>query len=169
MSYISAHLARRVLRPTVWLLLVGFALASRPAAGAEATLFLSGAEPGLAWKSGIGGAFGITLFNVGGFEVEGAHQTGEVIDSGLLTLSGRAFIAPTFGRIVPYAGLSLGAYRATLGSEDDWGTMSGVFVGAKLKLPLGLLLRGEYQWTRFPEGALVPMDSRYYAGVGLGF
>ncbi len=163
------HLICRALRPTVLLLAVAFSLAPGPTSAAEATLFLSGARPSLAWKAGVGGAFGITLFNVGGAEVEGAHQTGEVANSGLLTLSGRVFIAPTFGRVVPYAGLSAGAYRATLGSGDDWGTMRGVFIGAKLKLPLGLLLRGEYEWMHFPAGALIPMDSRYYAGVGLGF
>jgi hypothetical protein len=169
MLYTTIRNICRTIRPTLLLVAAAFGLASRPAAGAEVTLFLSGARPSLAWKTGVGGALGITLFNVGGIEVEGAHQTGEVADSGLLTLSGRAFIAPTFGRLVPYGGLAVGAYRATLGSDDDWGTMSGVFVGAKLKLPLGLLLRGEYQWTHFPEGALVPMDARYYAGVGLGF
>ena len=101
--------------------------------------------------------------------MEGAHQAGEVLDSGLVTVSGRVFIAPPFGRVVPYAGLSVGAYRATLGSEDDWGTLSGVFVGAKLKLPVGLVLRAEYQWTHFPADALIPMDARFSAGVGLSF
>ncbi len=139
------------------------------ASAAELTLFVSGASPSLAWKGGVGGAFAITLFNIGGVEVEGAHQGGEVLDSGLLTVSGRIFIAPPIGRFVPYAGLSAGAYRATLGSEDDWGTTSGVFVGAKLKLALGLSVRGEYQWTHFPEGALVPMDARYSAGLSLSF
>jgi hypothetical protein len=169
MTYMIERIFYRMHSPIVFMLASAFALASSPASASEVTLFLSGAKPSLAWKQGFGGAFGITLFNVGGLEVEGAHQTGEVVDSGLLTLSGRVFIAPTFGRVVPYGGLSVGAYRATLGSDDDWGTMTGVFVGAKLKLPLGLLLRGEYQWTHFPEGALVPMDARYYAGVGLGF
>lgn len=139
------------------------------ASAAELTLFVSGATPSLAWTGGVGGAFAITLFNIGGVEVEGAHQGGEVLDSGLLTLSGRVFIAPPIGRFVPYAGLSAGAYRATLGSEDDWGTTSGVFVGVKLKLALGLSVRGEYQWTHFPEGALVPMDARYSAGLSLSF
>ena len=44
-----------------------------------------------------------------------------------------------------------------------------MFVGAKLKLILGLSVRGEYQWVHFPEGALVPMDARYSAGLSLGF
>lgn len=145
------------------------AAAAPPATAAEITLFVSGASPSLAWTGGVGGAFAITLFNIGGVEVEGAHQGGEVLDSGLLTLSGRVFIAPPIGRFVPYAGLSAGAYRATLGSEDDWGTSSGVFVGVKLKLALGLSVRGEYQWIHFPEGVLIPMDARYSAGVSLGF
>ncbi|MFI5183312.1 MAG: hypothetical protein ACHQNV_02855, partial [Vicinamibacteria bacterium] len=80
---------------------VAFGLFSAPASAAEATLFLAGAQPGLVWGTGVGGALGITLFNVAGVELEGAHQSGEVVDSGLLTVSGRVFVAPTFGRIVP--------------------------------------------------------------------
>ena len=159
----------RVAWPTPFLFLAFLAWPASSATAAEVTLFVSGASPGLAWKGGVGGAFAITLFNLGGVEAEGAHQAGEVLDSGLVTVSGRVFIAPAFGRVVPYAGLSVGAYRATLGSEDDWGTLSGVFVGAKLKLPVGLVLRAEYQRTHFPADALIPMDARFSAGVGLSF
>ena len=159
----------RVARPTSFLFLAFLAMPALSASATEVTLFVSGASPSLAWKGGVGGSFAITLFNLGGVEVEGAHQAGEVLDSGLVTVSGRVFIAPPFGRVVPYAGLSVGAYRATLGSDGDWGTLRGVFVGAKLRLPVGLLLRAEYQWTHFPTDALIPMDARYSAGVGLSF
>lgn len=161
--------AFRVRWGAVLLLLALAATSTTPAGAAEATLFLSGASPGIVWKGGVGGAFAITLFNIAGVEVEGAHQGGEIEGSGILTASGRIFVAPPIGRVVPYGGLSVGTYRSTLGSDDDWGTMSGVFVGAKLKLPLGLVLRGEYQWTHFPDAVLVPMEARYYAGVGLHF
>ena len=87
----------RAARLAPFLLGAILAAPATPATAAEVTLFLSGANPSLAWKGGVGGAFAITLFNIGGVEVEGAHQTGEVLDSGLLTLSGRVFIAPSDG------------------------------------------------------------------------
>jgi hypothetical protein len=152
-----------------FLILVVAALLPRPAAALEATLFVSGASPKEIWGGGVGGALAIGLFDVASVEVEGARQSLEGGGSGILSLSGRAMLAPSFGRIIPYAGLSAGARRETALSESDWGTMTGVFVGAKLKLPLGLRLRAEYQWVHLPQGALIPMDKRYSGGVGLAF
>src|SRR5271169_3196597 len=162
------------MRPGVSLrILLGVTLvlaALAPSAGAvEATVFLSRATPSDTWGSGGGGALSITLFELGGVEVEGARQSLKSGEGNIVSLSGRDFVAPSFGKFVPYGGLSMGVRRETLRSQDDWGTMSGVFVGLKLKLPLGLRARVEYQWVHLPSDALVPMDSRYYGGVGLGF
>jgi hypothetical protein len=164
------HPERRLHLP--WLALLALALASlvpRPAAAADIGVFVSGAEPGAFWGHGFGGYLGITLFNVIGLEIEGAKQNGEVPDSSMLSLSGRAFLAPSFGRFVPYGGLSIGGFRETLGSEDDWKRRSSVFLGAKLKFPLGLTFRAEYEWVDVASDALIPMDRRYYGGVGFSF
>ena len=53
--------------------------------------------------------------------------------------------------------------------DDDEGTTGLVFVGLKLKFPMGLVLRGEYQWLDMPEAAPVKLDNRYFFGVGLSF
>jgi hypothetical protein len=42
-------------------------------------------------------------------------------------------------------------------------------VGVKFKFPLGVLVKGEYQWVHMPEDALILMDNRYYFGAGLTF
>jgi hypothetical protein len=144
-------------------------LAPRASTALEATLFVSGASPSELWSGGVGGALSLGLFDVAGVEVEGAHQSLEGGGAGILTLSGRAFLAPSIGRLVPYVGLSAGVRRETAISESDWGTTTGVFVGAKLKLPLGLRLRAEYQWVHLPQEVLIPMDGRYYGGIGLAF
>lgn len=144
-------------------------LTPRPSTALEATLFVSGASPSELWSGGVGGALSLGLFDVAGVEVEGAHQALEGGGSGILTLSGRAYLAPSIGRLVPYVGLSAGVRRETAISESDWGTTTGIFVGAKLKLPLGLRLRAEYQWVHLPEDVLIPMDGRYYGGIGLAF
>jgi hypothetical protein len=140
-----------------------------PAQALEATIFVSGASPSNLWGSGAGGALSIGLFDIGAVEIEGARQSLDEGTTGMASFSGRAMLAPTFGRIVPYAGLSTGVRREKTASASDWGTVSGVFVGAKLKLPIGLRLRAEYQWIHLPDDALVPMDKRYSAGLGLAF
>ena len=139
------------------------------ASAVEATVFLSGATPSDSWGSGGGGALSLTLFELGGVEIEGARQSLKNGEGNIVSLSGRAFLAPSFGKFVPYAGLSAGVRRETLPSQDDWGTMTGVFLGLKIKLPLGLRARVEYEFVHLPTTALLPMDSRYYGGVGLAF
>jgi hypothetical protein len=143
--------------------------ASAPARAAELTAFVSGATPGASWGTGFGGALTITLFNVVGAEVEGARQAGELPSTSLWTLSGKAYLGPSFGRLVPYVGIGAGVYLESLPVSDDRGTLGLVFVGAKLKFPFGLIIRGEYQWTSLPMAAPVVMDHRYFVGLGLGF
>ncbi len=167
MSYAN----RRYHRAVRALLVAGaLLLAGRPGGAAELAAFVSGATPGANWSgTGFGVSLTITLLNLVGVELEGARQGGPVTDSNMLSASGRAFLAPPIGRFVPYGGLAIGAYRQTLGSRDQWGTMGGIFVGAKIKLPLGFLIKGEYEWVRLPTDALIPMDARYYGGVGISF
>jgi len=157
----------RWLGPT--LLAGGFFLLPRGAAAAEITAFASGANPGPFWARGFGGSLAITLFDVGGVEVEGARQGGDVPDSSMLSFSGRAFLAPPTGRLIPYGGLAAGVYRQKLGSDDDWGTVKGIFVGVKFKVGLSFQVRGEYEWISLPDKALLPMEGRYSLGATLRF
>jgi hypothetical protein len=160
--------SRNAIRISAWAFVAAAAFPGS-ASALEATLFVSGASPSDLWGGGGGGAVSIGLFDVVAVEVEGAKQSLDGGTTGMLSLSGRAMLAPTFGRIVPYAGLSAGVRREKAVSESDWGTLTGVFVGAKLKLPLGLRLRAEYQWVHLPTDALIPMDTRYSGGLGLAF
>ena len=140
-----------------------------PVRAAEVTAFASGATPGAKWGAGFGGILTITLFNVVGAEIEVARQGGELAGTSLLTLSGKAYVGPSIGRFVPYVGLGAGVYLESLPADDDRGTLGSVFVGAKLKFPFGLVVRGEYQWLTLPEAAPAQMDQRYFVGLGLGF
>lgn len=163
--------ARRLL-PTVAsaFLVAGLLLSpAEPARGAEITVFLSGATPGEVWAGGFGGMLTITLFNVVGAEVEGARQGGELGGGSLWTLSGKAYVGPSIGRLVPYVGIGAGVYLESLPIDDDKGTLGSLFLGAKLKFPFGLVVRAEYQWLTLPEAAPLPMDHRYFVGLGLGF
>jgi hypothetical protein len=165
-----SHSDRRYHRAVRALLVAALLLACRPGGAAELAAFVSGATPGPNWSGGgFGVSLTITLLNLVGLELEGARQGGVATDSSMLSASGRAFLAPPIGRFVPYGGLAVGAYKQTLGSHDQWGTVSGVFVGARIKLPLGLLIKGEYEWVNLPNDALMKMDGRYYGGVGISF
>jgi hypothetical protein len=163
----SDRLTRSALRTSF--LVAAVLLWPGSASPAELTAFISGASPGEFWGTGFGGSLAITLFDLGGIEIEGAHQGGEVPESSIFTLSGRVFLAPPTGRLIPYGGLGVGGYRASLSGNDDWGTVREIFVGLKLRIGLGFQIRGEYEWVHLPDGALLPMDGRYSLGATLRF
>jgi hypothetical protein len=111
----------------------------------------------------------ITLFDIVGAEVEGAWQGGSLPDTSLFTLSGKAYLGPSIGSVVPYVGLGAGGYRESYPGGSDTGTVGSVFVGAKLEFPFGLVIRGEYQWISLPMAVPIGLDRRYFVGAGLGF
>jgi opacity protein-like surface antigen len=151
------------------LLFVLCLLPARTAAPAEISAFMTGGKPGETWKAGYGGMLTITLFNLVHGEVEGAYQGSELASTSLFTASAKAYLGPSIGRFVPYAGIGAGVYLENLPGDDDQGTTGLVFAGAKLKFPMGLVLRAEYQWIDMPTPAPVQLDQRYLFSVGLGF
>jgi hypothetical protein len=140
-----------------------------PSRAAELAAFVSGAYPAASWGRGFGGSLTITVFNLVGLEAEVARQGGEATDSSMWTVSGRAYVGPSFGRWVPYLGLSTGFYHQSVGNLGDSGRIGGVFFGTKFKLPLGVIVKAEYQWVDLPSAVPLKMDGRYYLGAGLGF
>lgn len=144
-------------------------LSARTAAPAEVGAFISGGSPGEVWGVGYGGTLTITLFNLVGGEIEGAWQGSDLPSASLFTLSAKAYVGPSFGRFVPYGGLGVGVYRESLPGSSDTGTLGLIFVGARLKFPFGLVVRGEYQWVDLPLATPLGMDRRYVLGLGLGF
>jgi len=145
------------------------AAAATPSRGAEISAFATGGQPGDVWKTGYGGMLTITLFNIVGGELEGAYQGSNLAETNVVSGAAKAYLAPSIGRFVPFAGLGAGAYRESLPGKSDQGTYALVFVGAKLKFPFGLVIRGEYQWLDLPDQVLLPLDNRYLFAVGLSF
>ena len=163
-------MSRRRLVPLRALLVAGLLSAATPAATpAEIGAFLSGADPGESWGTGWGGTLTITLFNLVGGELEGAWQPSELPSTSLFTLSAKAYIGPSFGRLVPYGGIGAGVYRESVLGDSDTGTLGQLFVGLKLKFTIGLVVRGELQWVDLPTPAPVDLDHRYFIGLGLAF
>ena len=123
----------------------------------------SPARPGAPATAGM---LTITLFNIVHGEIEGglAGQRARRSTS-LLHGPAKAYIGPSIGRLVPYAGLGVGVYHESLAARSDTGTLGSVFAGAKLKFPLGLVVRGEYQWLNVPQPAPLKLDSRFFVAV----
>jgi hypothetical protein len=121
------------------------------------------------WGTCYGGMLTITLFNIVHGEVEGIYNGSDLADTNLMTLNGKAYLGPSIGRFVPYAGVGAGVYNLGRPVDDDQGTVGLVFAGAKLKFPFGLVIRGEYQWMDMPDAAPVRLDHRYFFALGLGF
>jgi hypothetical protein len=151
------------------LLLLLCLLPARAASPAEISAFMTGGKPGEVWKTGYGGMLTITLFNFVGGELEGAYQASELAETNVVSGAAKAYLGPSIGRFVPYAGLGAGAYRESLPGQSDQGTYGLVFAGAKLKFPFGLVVRGEYQWITMPSDVLLPLDNRYLFAAGLSF
>lgn len=140
----------------------------RPAAPAEIAVLYAGASPG-SWSSGWGGTLTISFFDLVHAEVEGIYQGNDLADTHLGSVTGKAYLGPTIGRLIPYAGLGVGGYQESYAGTSDDGKISLLFVGAKLKFPVGLVLRGEYQWVSLASSAPLKMDSRYFFSAGLRF
>jgi hypothetical protein len=145
------------------------AAAASESRAAEISAFATGGQPGEVWKTGYGGMLTITLFNIVGGELEGAYQASDLPDTDVVSGAAKAYLAPSIGRFVPFAGIGAGAYRESLPGKSDQGTYALVFAGAKLKFPFGLVVRGEYQWLDLPDEVLLPLDNRYLFAVGLSF
>jgi hypothetical protein len=143
-------------------------MSTLPAGAAEVSAFLAVAKPGENWAGGAGGAFGITLLQALQFEAEGARMPGEIPDQSQWSLVGSALLAPSFGRLIPYAGLGVGGYWQKELGRNDTGIVRNVVLGVKLKLGLALV-KAEYRKVSLPEEALVEMRHRFSVGAGVSF
>jgi hypothetical protein len=160
---------RRVAAAAVVLAAALATLPARDAGAAEISVLLGNGSPSTAWGTLWGGMLTITLFGIVHGDVEGARQGGALEGTSLYTASAKAYLGPSFGRLVPYAGLGAGVYHESLPVDDDQGTTGLLFVGVKLKFPIGLVLRGEYQWVDMPDAAPLQLENRYFVAVGLSF
>lgn len=153
---------------TVFLLIGLSLLPGATARALEATVFLSTGSPREAWGTGLGAALTSTLFKVVMLDAELARLGNETAEGKLLSFSVAACLAPSFGRLTPYAGLGVGLQRQTLGGFEDTGTLKSLMVGAKVSLGL-VVLRAEYRTFELSGSPLVTLDYRVYAGAGISF
>lgn len=156
------------MRPTRLATCLLLLLPCLPAGAAELTGFLAVARPGENWAGGAGAAFGIGFLQVLHFEAEVARMPGELEEQSQWSGVGSAFVAPSIGRLVPYAGLGVGVYRQKDRGLSDTGVVRNLVLGVKLKAAL-LVVKGEYRRISLPDDALIDMDHRFSVGAGISF
>src|SRR4249919_3759609 len=130
----------RLLLPTLMLFLL-----PPPARALEAVVFASGASPEVVWSRGYGATVGFGFLKLAAFEVEVARQPGAALQSGMISLTGAALFAPSFGPFVPFIGIGAGFQREEDAVTSDYGTHSAFIVGGKIKLAGILVLRAEWR------------------------
>jgi hypothetical protein len=148
---------------------VALLLTSASAGASEITVFVSKASPDDEWASGFGGAFSISFFSIVHFEGELARQAGELPEQSMYSLTGGVLLAPPTGRIVPYAGIGVGAFRQELGTLSDHGTHSALMLGLKMKLGPIFVVKGEYRRFSLSGVPLLEFNNRFSVGAGLSF
>jgi hypothetical protein len=150
-------------------LILGITFLPAPARGLEATIFVSGASPEIVWERGYGGMLGFGFLKLAAFEVEVARQPGALLESGMISLTGAALFAPSFGAFVPFIGIGAGFQRQEEAVTSDYGTHSAFIVGAKVKLAGVLVLRAEWRKLGIAGTPLLAIDDRFAGGVGVSF
>ena len=88
----------------------------------------------------------ITLFNLVGGELEGAYQGSELADTSIVSGAAKAYLGPSIGRFVPYAGLGAGVYRESLPGRTTRGRTASSSSGRSSSSRSGWCVRAEYQW-----------------------
>jgi hypothetical protein len=159
----------RALPSRIGLILLGIALLPAPARGLEATVFISGASPEVLWNRGYGATVGFGFLKLAAFEVEVAKQPGAIVDNGMISLTGAALFAPSFGPFVPFIGIGAGFQREETAVTSDYGTHSAFIVGGKIKLAGILVLRAEWRRLGLAGTPLLQFDDRFAGGIGLSF
>jgi len=150
-------------------LVLGICSFPATARGLEATVFISGASPEILWNRGYGATVGFGFLKLAAFEVEVAKQPGAVLENGMISLTGAALFAPSFGPFVPFIGIGAGFQREETSITSDYGNHSAFIVGGKIK-PAGILvLRAEWRRLGLAGTPLLQFDDRFSGGIGLSF
>ena len=150
-------------------LLFGFAaLFAAPSSAGEVGAFLALPTPTDAWKTGFGfhaAIFSLPFFQAGG---EFARIGAEDPAVSITTYTAQVEFNPPSLRIKPFVGVGAGAYRETVGTNTDWGTLTAIFGG--LKIPVGpARVRAEVRKVSLSGTPHTSFDKRFSLGVSFGF
>jgi hypothetical protein len=149
--------------------LVLLALSSRPSSALDLTGFVSKSSPDTVWGRGYGGAIGARFFGIATFEGEAAWHGGAHDELTMTTFSAAALLSPPIGRVTPYGGLCVGAFRQATRVNSDYGTLQGFVLGVRVSILTSLVIKAEYRNYNLSGTPLAQLDHRYSVGGGLSF
>lgn len=134
----------------------------------EIAVFVGEPSPGENLGKAYGGSLSATFFRLVRLEAEVARYPGVLDDQGMTSFSTSAFLAPKIGILTPYGGFGVGAFRETLGGNDDNGTLTLFALGVKLHIGI-VVLRAEYRTLGLSGEPLFSIEKRYSLGAGIDF
>jgi hypothetical protein len=147
----------------------------RGARAGEITLFWSRNAPRDSWRAGQGATLTMGILKVVQIEAEGARGLDSEDLLRMTYFTGSAAVKMPFSKVSPFAGLGVGLYQQSLGSNWKINTLQAAFVGVKVRLADLVVLRGEYRrfslnGTPYAVGQRERrLESRISLGVGIAF
>jgi hypothetical protein len=142
-----------------------------PAAHAgEIVVFLSSNRPGDLWQGGQGASLSLGFFQVLSFEAEAARGAVKPSDGRITYFTGTvALCAPFVRGFTPYAGVGVGLFHESYGTDTDVGTLRSTAFGIKVRLAELIVLRVEYRRLNLLGSPPLDLTSRLYVGAGIAF
>lgn len=152
-------------------LVLGLLLACPSAQAAEATLFLTYSTPTDIWGLGVGGDLSFSFLKLWMFGVEGAHQRSSNFDAPMNYLTVQALLVLPVKKLRLYGGLGAGLFyeSASSASESDFGSLTALILGAKVRIQDILVLKIEYRRYGLTGEPPLPLQQRFSIAAGLTF
>lgn len=135
----------------------------------EITLFWSRNAPKDSWRTGQGATLTMGILKVVQVEAEGARGLDSADELRMTYFTGSAAAKLPFTKVSPFAGLGVGLYQQSLGSNWKINTFEAAFVGVKVRLADLIVLRGEYRRFSLHGNPYRKLDSRITLGAGIAF
>ena len=152
-------------------LAAGLLLACPSAQATETTLFLSYSTPTNIWGWGVGGDLSFSFLKFGMFGVEGAHQRSPAFQTPINYLTVQALLVLPVRKLRLYGGVGAGLFyeSASAVTQSDFGSLSALILGAKLKVHDILVLKVEYRRYGLTGEPPLALQQRFSMGAGLVF
>ena len=152
-------------------LALGLLLACPPAQATEATLFLSYSTPTDIWGWGVGGDLSFSFLKLAMFGVEGAHQRSPTFQTPINYLTVQALLVLPVRKLRLYGGLGAGLFyeSASAAGQSDFGSLTALILGAKLKVQDILVLKLEYRRYGLTGEPPLALQQRISIGAGVAF
>ncbi len=152
-------------------LAVGLSLGCPSAQAVEATLFITKSTPTENWGWGVGGDLSFSFLKLAMFGVEGAHQRNPTFQTPINYLTVQALLVLPVRKLRLYGGLGAGLFNegASAAGDSDFGSLTALILGLKLKIEDILILKVEYRRYGLTGDPPLALQQRISFGAGVTF